>query len=85
MPPPAIISRIRRFLLSYVLNMISSTVSFSTIFQGKGFLSLNVLRRRGNSQGFTNFSLAELMMKPKKERRREKRSLLVDCLAPSVW
>jgi hypothetical protein len=83
-PPRAISSRMSRFLLFEVLKMISSTVSFSTIFQGTGFWSLNVFRRRGDSQGFTNFSLPELMMKLKKARSRENRSLLVDWRAPSV-
>jgi hypothetical protein len=38
----------------------------------------------GESQGFWNLSLPVFVMKVKKARRRENRSLLVDCLAPSV-
>ncbi len=36
------------------------------------------------SQGFWKFSLPEFMVKLKKARSSEKRSLFVDCLAPSV-
>jgi hypothetical protein len=44
----------------------------------KIFLSIS------ESQGFGNLSLPVFMMKVKNARRRENRSLLVDCLSPSV-
>ena len=83
-PPRAIRSSMRRFLRFWVLKIISSMVSFSTIFQGTGLRSLKTFRSMGEAQGFWNLSLPEFMTKAKKARRRENLSLFVDCLAPSA-
>jgi hypothetical protein len=47
-------------------------------------LPLKIFLSMGASHGFANLSSPVFMMKVKKARRREKRSLLVDCLSPSV-
>ncbi len=84
MPPRAMSSSISRFRRLSVLNMISSTVSFSNIVQGGGLASLNSFFRTRVSHGFWNLESNVLITKLKKVLRFVYRFLLVVCLVPSV-
>ena len=83
-PPRAINSRINRFRTLVVLKIISSTVSFSIIFQLMVTFGRNSLRSIGISQGFLKFGSRLFFRKLKKDERWANRTRLVRGLQPSV-
>ena len=83
-PPRAINSRINRFRTLVVLKIISSTVSFSIIFQLMVTFGRNSLRSIGISQGFLKFGSRLFFRKLKKDERWVNRTRLVRGLHPSV-
>jgi len=83
-PPRAINSRINRFRTLVVLNIISSTVSFSIIFQRTITVGRNNFRSIGKSQGFSKCKSRLFFRKLKKDDRWVNRTRLVWGLQPSV-
>ena len=76
--------RLRSWGLRLIPTILPAFFTTSRIFQWLGFASLNIFLRMGVSQGLWNPGSIELLIKLKKAERRENRSLLVDCLFPSV-
>ena len=83
MPPRAISSSIKRSRRFLVLNIISSTKSFSRISQRCILGSLNNLRKIRVSQGLARVSSTVFLIKLKNALRSAYRNFFVACLVPS--